>query len=206
MGGRLDGKVCIVTGAAQGIGAAYARRLASEGADVAIIDLTRIAQAGEVVADIEKMGRRAVSLKADVTDPEQMNAMAATVVGELGRVDVLVNNAGLMFDQLTATWEQFLAVNFMGVVHASNAVIPYLWAQRSGSIINISSTAAFPLPLGSFFELPDDAPPPRVDPSMAARFADRVRRYLPARRGRDIPRRTVVPCLSGAPRRRPGCD
>jgi 3-oxoacyl-[acyl-carrier protein] reductase len=161
---RLVGKVCIVTGAAQGIGAAYARRLASEGADVAILDLTRIDQAVDVVADIEKMGRRALSFKADVTDAEQMAQMARDVVAELGRVDVLVNNAGLMFDQLTATWEQFLAVNFMGVVNASNAVIPYLWEQRGGSIVNISSTAAFPLPLGNLFETPDDAPPPRVDP------------------------------------------
>lgn len=164
MAGRLEGKVCIVTGAAQGIGAAYARRLASEGADVAIIDLTRIDQAADVVADIEKMGQRALSLKADVTDADQMTQMAQTVVRELGRVDCLVNNAGLMFDQLTATWEQFLAVNFMGVVHASNAVIPYLWEQRSGSIVNISSTAAFPLPLFGLFTVPDDAPPPRVDP------------------------------------------
>ena len=164
MSDRLKDKVCIVTGAAQGIGAAYARRLASEGADVAIIDLTRIDQAVDVVADIEAMGRRAISLKADVTDPEAMVKMAGTVVETLGRVDCLVNNAALMFDQLTATWEQFLAVNFMGVVNASNAVVPYLWQQRDGSIVNISSTAAFPLPLGLPFEVADDAPPPSVDP------------------------------------------
>lgn len=164
MGERLKDKVCIVTGAAQGIGAAYARRLASEGADVAVIDLTRIDQATDVVLDIEAMGRRAMSIKADVTDPDAMQAMAKTVVGELGRVDCLVNNAALMFDQLTATWEQFLAVNFMGVVHASNAVVPYLWQQRSGTIVNISSTAAFPLPLGNMMDVADDAPPPSVDP------------------------------------------
>lgn len=163
MAGRLDGRVCIVTGAAQGIGAAYARRLASEGADIGIVDLSRIDQAADVVADIEGMGRKAVALKADVTDPGQMDEMAKTIVAELGRVDCLVNNAGLMFDQLTATWDDFLAVNFMGVVNASNAVIPYLWEQRSGSIVNISSTAAFPLPLAGF-DPPDDAPPPRVDP------------------------------------------
>jgi 3-oxoacyl-[acyl-carrier protein] reductase len=161
---RLAGRVCIVTGAAQGIGAAYARRLASEGADVAIVDLSRIDQAADVVADIEAMGCKALSLKADVTDPGQMAEMAGAVIGELGRIDCLVNNAGLMFDQLTATWEDFLAVNFMGVVNASNAVVPAMWQQRSGSIINISSTAAFPLPLHGLFTVPDDAPPPRVDP------------------------------------------
>ena len=69
------------------------------------------------------------------------------MIDTFGRVDCLVNNAGLMFDQLTATWDDFLAVNFMGIIHASNAVIPSMWEQRSGSIVNISSTAAFPLPL-----------------------------------------------------------
>ena len=162
---RLEGNVCIVTGAAQGIGAAYARRLASEGADVAIIDLSRIDQAAEVVADIAAMGRRALSIKADVTDPDAMKQMVTTVVDELGRVDCLVNNAALMFDQLTATWDEFLAVNFMGAINASNAVVPYLWQQRSGSIVNVSSTAAFPLPISMGMEVPDDAPPPSMDPS-----------------------------------------
>src|SRR3954452_4422451 len=164
MSDRLLGKVCIVTGGAQGIGAAYARAMAAEGADVAVVDLTRIDQADAVERDVEAMGRRFVAVKADVTDPDAMQAMAQQVIDTLGRVDCLVNNAGLMFDQLTATWDDFLAVNFMGVVNASNAVIPSMWEQRSGSIVNISSTAAFPLPLTMLFETPDDAPPPRVDP------------------------------------------
>lgn len=164
MGDRLQEKVCIVTGAAQGIGAAYARAMAAEGADVAIIDLKRIDQAGPVEADIQAMGRRALVLEADVTDADQMAAMGRTVVDTFGHVDCLVNNAGLMFDQLTATWEDFLAVNFMGVIHASNAVLPYLWEQRHGSIVNISSTAAYPLPLPAMFELPDDAPAPTIAP------------------------------------------
>jgi NAD(P)-dependent dehydrogenase (short-subunit alcohol dehydrogenase family) len=74
MTGRLDGKVCIVTGAAQGIGAAYARRLASEGAHIGIVDLSRIDQAGEVVRDIEARGRRAIAIRADVSDARQMEA------------------------------------------------------------------------------------------------------------------------------------
>ena len=164
MGDRLRDKVCIVTGAAQGIGAAYARAMAAEGADVAIIDLKRIDQAGPVADDIKGMGRRALVLEADVTDAEQMKAMGRTVVDTFGRVDCLVNNAGLMFDQLTATWDDFLAVNFMGIVNASNAVIPSMWEQRSGSIVNISSTAAFPLPLPILFEIADDAPAPRINP------------------------------------------
>ena len=117
MTGRLEGKVCIVTGAAQGIGAAYARALAGEGADVAIVDLTRIDQAAveRGVEAIASLGRRSLAIKADVSDPVQMADMGRRVVDELGRVDCLVNNAGLMFDQLTASWDDFLAVNFMGV-------------------------------------------------------------------------------------------
>ena len=69
-----------------------------------------------------------------------------------------------MFDQFTASWDDFLAVNFMGAINASNAVIPYFWEQRSGSIINISSTAAFPLSLPMMFKLPDDAPAPTIVP------------------------------------------
>ena len=61
-----------------------------------------------------------------------------------------------------ATWDDFLAVNFMGAINASNAVVPFLWEQRSGSIVNISSTAAFPLPLYSMFTLPHDSPPPPI--------------------------------------------
>ena len=163
MAGRLDGRVCIVTGAAQGIGAAYAKRLAAEGADIGLCDLARIDQGQEVVADIEALGRKALAVRADVTSPDDMQDMVRSVVEEFGRVDVLVNNAGLMFDQRTATWDDFLAVNFMGVVHASNAVVPHLWNQGGGSIINISSTAAFPLPLPNPRPVAD-APPPNVFP------------------------------------------
>src|SRR5689334_17176420 len=84
VGDRLQDKVCIVTGAAQGIGAAYARALAREGADVAIIDLKRIDQAGPVKDDIEAAGRRALVIEADVSDADQMAAMGKQVVAELG--------------------------------------------------------------------------------------------------------------------------
>lgn len=165
MSERLAGKVCVVTGGAQGIGAAYAAALAANGSDVAVIDLKRIDEASEVRAEVERLGRRCLVLKADVTDAEQMREAMATVLADLGRIDCLVNNAALMYDQLTATWDEFLAVNFMGIVHASNAVVPHLWAQGSGSIVNISSTAAYPIPLPADFRPGPDAPPPPVDPS-----------------------------------------
>ncbi|MCB0995321.1 MAG: SDR family oxidoreductase [Acidimicrobiales bacterium] len=164
MTGRLQDQVCLITGAAQGIGAAYARACAGEGASVAIVDLHRIDQAAEVEHDIAAMGQRSIALRADVTDAEAMLEVGRRVVEEFGRIDCLVNNAGLMFDQLTATWDDFLAVNFMGAINASNAVIPYMWEQRSGSIVNISSTAAFPLSLPILTKLPADAPAPRIVP------------------------------------------
>ena len=164
MSERLAGKVCVVTGAAQGIGAAYATAMAANGADVAILDLKRIDQASEVEKEIARLGRRSLALKADVTDAEQMRDAMAKVIAEFGHIDCLVNNAALMYDQLTATWDDFLAVNFMGIIHASNAVLPFFWEQRRGSIVNISSTAAFPLPLPAIFELADDAPAPTIAP------------------------------------------
>jgi NAD(P)-dependent dehydrogenase (short-subunit alcohol dehydrogenase family) len=164
MTGRLQDKVVLVTGAAQGIGAAYARACAAEGAAVGIIDLTRIDQAAEVETDIAALGGRSIAMRADVTDPQQMTDAAAQVVDAFGHIDCLVNNAGLMFDQLTATWDDFLAVNFMGAINASNAVIPYMWEQRHGSIVNISSTAAFPLTIPGLSRLPEDAKAPRILP------------------------------------------
>jgi NAD(P)-dependent dehydrogenase (short-subunit alcohol dehydrogenase family) len=164
MAGRLDDKVVLITGAAQGIGAAYARACAREGASVVITDLSRIDQAAEVEKDIADMGSRSLAVKADVRDADQMRDVAKQAIDAFGHIDALVNNAGLMFDQLTATWDDFLAVNFMGVINSSNAVLPYLWEQRHGSIVNISSTAAYPLSLGSLFAMPDDAPAPVLAP------------------------------------------
>jgi 3-oxoacyl-[acyl-carrier protein] reductase len=164
MTGRLQDQVVLITGAAQGIGAAYARACAAEGASVAIVDLTRIDQAVDVEKDIAAVGGRSIAVKADVTDAAQMADVGKRVIDEFGRIDCLVNNAGLMFDQLTATWDDFLAVNFMGAINASNAVIPSMWEQRSGSIVNISSTAAYPLSLPMLFNIPDDAPPPKILP------------------------------------------
>ena len=161
MGERLEGKVCIVTGAAQGIGVAYARALAREGADVAIIDLKRIDQAGPVVDDIEALGRRAVTIEADVSGAEQMVAMGKQVVDTFN-ASMRSSTTGAHVRPAHRVWDDFLAVNFMGVINASNAVVPYFWEQRGGSIVNISSNAAFPLSLPMLFDIPEGAPAPTV--------------------------------------------
>jgi NAD(P)-dependent dehydrogenase (short-subunit alcohol dehydrogenase family) len=148
VGERLEGKVCVVTGAAQGIGAAYARALAREGADVAIIDLKRIDQAGPVVDDIEALGRRALTIEADVSDAEQMAAMGKQVVDELGRVDVLVNNAflagaaprGGLAEYPLDDWREVVAVGLTGTLALTQGILP---AMAEGSVIvNVTSGAA----------------------------------------------------------------
>ncbi|HEU5426209.1 MAG TPA: SDR family NAD(P)-dependent oxidoreductase, partial [Actinocrinis sp.] len=112
---RFEGKVAIVTGAAQGIGAAIARRLASEGARVAVVDLT--ADRAQGTADeIVKAGGAAIAVGADVSKTADVQAAVAAVVEEFGRIDILVNNAGitrdnLLFKMTDEDWDSVIAVN-----------------------------------------------------------------------------------------------
>jgi 3-oxoacyl-[acyl-carrier protein] reductase len=151
---RLGGKVAIVTGGAQGIGRAYSLRLAKEGAAVAIWDL-RGDQARDVAREIAQAGGRALAQLVDVTSEEQTQQAAEKVARELGRIDCLINNAALFYDQnledqSIAYLRTNLEINLIGVLICSRAVFPQMKAQGGGSIINISSTAAYPLPLPSF--------------------------------------------------------
>ena len=155
---RLQGKAAIVTGAARGIGREYALRFAREGASVGIVDL-RLEEAQETAKLIAGAGGNALALQADVTEQEQMDAAAKQAADAFGRIDILVNNAALygdmdISDQSTEYFMKLLRVNTLSVVVASRAVFPYLKAAGGGSIINISSTAAYPLPLPRAPELP----------------------------------------------------
>jgi NAD(P)-dependent dehydrogenase (short-subunit alcohol dehydrogenase family) len=148
---RLAGKVAIVTGGAQGIGRAYCLRFAKEGAAVAIIDI-RGDQAEGVAREIREKGGRAVAFAKDITDESAMQGVAERVNKELGRVTTLVNNAALYYDQNLA--DQSIAylrknfeINLIGQLVVARAVFPAMQAAKSGSIINIASTAAYPLPL-----------------------------------------------------------
>ena len=129
MSGRLAGKVCIVTGAASGIGLASAELFAAEGATV-------------VAADLE-----GTPYRVDVADEGETRALADTVLAEHGRIDVLFNNAGIpgvgdLEETTLDLWERVMHVNARGVFLMSRAVVPTMIAQRSGSIVNMSSAIA----------------------------------------------------------------
>jgi NAD(P)-dependent dehydrogenase (short-subunit alcohol dehydrogenase family) len=163
-GNRLNGKVCLVTGAAQGIGAEYARRFASEGAAVGIVDLTRMDEAESLAESLSKAGAHVRAIKGDVSSEAEMVTAVSTLVEEFGRVDCLVNNAALYQDRAGATWQMYHDINFRGIINASNAVVPHFWNQWSGSIINISSVGAQLGTMSIMGETVDpDGPAPRID-------------------------------------------
>lgn len=143
---QLKDKVAIVTGAARGLGRAYAEALAREGAAVVAGDVRDCA---ETVKAIRDAGGRALGLSLDVAQLESCKALADATMKEFGKVDALVNNAALYanlkggrFDQLDeAQWDRVMQVNIKGVWNACRAVVPFMRAQKSGSVINISSLA-----------------------------------------------------------------
>ena len=116
---RFEGKVALVTGASRGIGKSTAIKLANEGADVAVHYVQSAGKAEEVCDQIRAIGRQCITVAAEVTDREAVNAMAAEVLDELGRIDLLVNNAGIVgtqgFAELTPEqWDRIIAVNLTG--------------------------------------------------------------------------------------------
>ncbi|GAA1851546.1 3-oxoacyl-ACP reductase FabG [Asanoa iriomotensis] len=146
MSERFADRVAIVTGAAQGIGAATARRLASEGARVAVVDLDtdRSAAAAD---EIKAAGGVAIGYGCDVTDPVSVAAMVEAVAGEHGRIDILVNNAGITRDNMlfkmpAAEWDAVLTTNLTSMFHCCQAVQKHMVAARYGKIVNLSSRSA----------------------------------------------------------------
>jgi NAD(P)-dependent dehydrogenase (short-subunit alcohol dehydrogenase family) len=141
--GRVQDKVCIVTGAGSGIGKATAIRLAEEGGKVLCVDLN-LESAQATTQEILAMNGAALAVKADVGNVDQVNAFVARAVETWGRIDVLVNNAGVnlpgVFHEVSdATINLTLDVNLKGPMYASRAAIPHMLKQGSGSIVNISS-------------------------------------------------------------------
>jgi NAD(P)-dependent dehydrogenase (short-subunit alcohol dehydrogenase family) len=145
---RLAGKVAIVTGGARHIGAAYARRLALEGAAVVIAD---VLDGAPIANEICAQQGKALALRVDVSDEAATKRMAAETVKAFGRIDILVNNAAIFinivrhpFYEITAEeWDRVSAVNIKGPFLCAKAVFPQMKEQKSGKIINISSSTAY---------------------------------------------------------------
>ena len=142
---QLEGKVAIVTGAAQGIGAAVARAFGREGARVAVVDVA-LDRADAVAQAIRAAGGEAVGVGCNVAARTDVDAMVATIAGRWGGVDVLVNNAGIvraaMLTKMTAPqWDEVLAVHLTGSFNCLQAVASGMIERRRGRIVNVTSTA-----------------------------------------------------------------
>lgn len=140
---RLEKQVAIVTGSGQGIGEGIARQLSGEGCQVVIAD-TNIDQAERVAASLQNGGNPALAVQADVTDADSVDRLVQTAVDEWGRLDLLVNNAGVIraqfiTDMTEADWDLVLSVNLKGTFLCSRAAARVMVEQRSGNIVNISS-------------------------------------------------------------------
>ena len=143
----LANRIALVTGASRGIGRAIAIALAEVGASVAVNYRERAAGALSVVTEIQAIGRRAVAVRADVSDSAAVTDMMRRITAELGPIDVLVNNAGIAIirgiDDLTEEeFDTTIAVNLKSAFLCTKAVLPHMRAQRWGRIVNISSGAA----------------------------------------------------------------
>ncbi|WP_423066097.1 SDR family oxidoreductase [Devosia sp. CN2-171] len=146
-GGRLSeniqGKVIVITGAGSGTGEAAARHLAARGAKV-VLGGRRADRLDAVARELTARGHQAKAVKTDVTDKDQVKALVDRAVEAFGRVDVMLNNAGLMplapLERLKIDeWDQMIDVNFKGVLYGIAAALPHMKAQRSGHIINVAS-------------------------------------------------------------------
>jgi 3-oxoacyl-[acyl-carrier protein] reductase len=146
MAAELKDKVAIVTGASRGIGRATALALAAAGAQVVVNYARSSPAADEVVAQITAQGGSAIALQADVSDADQVDALIKATLDQWGRVDVLVNNAGITRDTLLLRmkpedWQAVIDLNLTGVFLCTRAVSKIMLKQRSGRIINIASVA-----------------------------------------------------------------
>ncbi|MDA0329979.1 MAG: SDR family oxidoreductase [Gemmatimonadetes bacterium] len=152
----LSGRVAIVTGASAGIGAATARTLALAGASV-VLTARRLDRLEALTVEIEEAGGRALPLRADVVSLSDTREVVRRTLDEFGRIDVLVNNAGIMpvaplADVRIEEWTSMIDVNIKGVLHFVSAVLPHMIEQHSGHIVNVGSVAGRrPFPGGSVY-------------------------------------------------------
>jgi NAD(P)-dependent dehydrogenase (short-subunit alcohol dehydrogenase family) len=155
---ELQGQVAIVTGAGRGIGRATALELARMGADIVVAELDG-ANAERTASEVRGLGRRALVVRTDVTSRKDLGTMVEQTRAELGRIDVLVNNAGIYraaatLDVTEEHWDAIMNINARGLFFASQAVLPAMIAQKRGVIVNLASMAG---KIGSRANLPYNA-------------------------------------------------
>jgi NAD(P)-dependent dehydrogenase (short-subunit alcohol dehydrogenase family) len=143
---RLENKVAIITGGANGIGEAYATGIAQEGASVVIVDLDE-KRGKEIVGEIEKSGGKALFVRTDVSRKQDVEKMVKSAINHFGSIDILVNNAGILFtapfeETTEEMWDKLFAVNVKGLFFCSQAAAKEMKKKKRGKIINISSIAA----------------------------------------------------------------
>lgn len=141
---NLNGKVALVTGSSRGIGRGIALALAEAGADIIVNCMGNVAAAEEVAQKIDAMGRKALILKADVSDPKQVKEMFAKIMQTFNRLDILVNNAGTsqdkdIFEMTYEDWDRIIKTNLTSGMLCSKAAMEIMREQNSGRIIFISS-------------------------------------------------------------------
>jgi len=140
---NLEGKVAIVTGSGRGLGRAMAMALADAGADLVVTARTGL-EVEETVHEIEKVGRKALALQTDVTDPRQVDHLVKATIERFGKVNILVNNAGVAIvkflqEMTLEEWQRTLDTNLTSLYLCCKAVGPHMIAQRQGKVINITS-------------------------------------------------------------------
>lgn len=145
MSNNIEGKVVVITGASSGLGEATARHLSQLGA-IVVLGARRIDRIAALAGELAGSTEKALAIQTDVTDSKQVQRLVDAAVKAYGRIDVMINNAGLMphspLDRLKiADWDQMIDVNLKGVLYGIAAALPYMQAQKSGHIINVSSVA-----------------------------------------------------------------
>ena len=144
-GNNIAGKVVVITGASSGLGEAAARHLSAEGATV-VLGARRVDRINSLVSELTGQGGRALAVTTDVTDCVQVQALVEAAIRTYGRVDVMLNNAGLMplspLERLKVDeWDRMIDVNIKGVLYGIAAALPHMQRQKAGHIINVSSVA-----------------------------------------------------------------
>jgi NADP-dependent 3-hydroxy acid dehydrogenase YdfG len=145
MNNNIEGKVVVITGASSGLGEATARLLSAQGATV-VLGARRAERIQSLAEELTRSGGKALAIVTDVTDSEQVKRLVEAAVETYGRIDIMVNNAGLMphspLERLKIDdWDRMIDVNIKGVLYGIAAALPYMKEQRSGHFINVSSVA-----------------------------------------------------------------